>query len=99
MTYTPPIWLLLIGAIVVALAIFLIRHKWPRICGVFEICVGFLLIYLAESKTQGAFSSGWSAGYDVTRTVILWSTVIGAVFVMVDGLNRLRTSRSRTGPS
>jgi hypothetical protein len=79
--------LLFIGVPAAALLIFWVRHRWARVCGVVEIGIGFLLIKLAYS-VAGSLSRDFSADFDVVRTVVQWSSLIGAVLVMADGLSR-----------
>ena len=62
--------------------------------GLIELGVGLGLMILSINVT-GSFDRSFSRDFDVVRATVSWTTYLGAIFVLVRGLDNIWTSLGR----
>jgi hypothetical protein len=92
--------------IAAAIGLFACRSFIPRIYGLIEVFVGLFMLYLS-SQTGGSFSKDFSSDFATVSPnaqaihvlgaifVVQVTTFLGAVFVMVRGLDNMLFGESR----
>jgi hypothetical protein len=79
--------------LVIAIALFWIRERHQKIYGPSEIAVGLFVLYQAFPKGRGAFSSGFSDGFQTFQWSVVLISTVGAVYIMVRGLDNIFNPR------
>ena len=89
-----PVWSCVWG-FVIAVILFLIRQHHQKIYGTSEVVVGLFILYQKYPEGRGAFSSGFSGGFQTHRWSIVLISTVTAVYIMVRGLDNIFNPRHR----
>lgn len=87
-----PIWSCFCG-LVIAVTLFLMRQHHQKIYGMSEVAVGLFILYQNYPQGRGAFSSGFSDGFQTFRWSVVLISTVGAVYIMVRGLDNIFNPR------
>jgi uncharacterized membrane protein HdeD (DUF308 family) len=79
--------LFLLSGIVLALALFWVRSRHRMLYGLIEIIAGILTLLQQYPTGRGAFSSGFSEGFQTYRWQLVFITFLAGVYIMVRGLD------------
>jgi hypothetical protein len=79
----------------IAITLFWVRECHQRIYGLSEIAVGLFVLYQAFPKGRGGFSSGFSDGFQTFQWSVVLISTVGAVYIMVRGLDNLCNPRQK----
>jgi hypothetical protein len=81
--------------LVIAITLFWMREHHQKIYGLSEIAVGLFVLYQAFPKGRGAFSSGFSDGFQTFQWSVVLISTVGAVYIMVQGIDSLCNPRRK----
>jgi hypothetical protein len=81
--------------LVMAITLFWVRECYQRIYGLGEISVGLFVLYQAFPKGRGGFSTGFSDGFQTFQWSVVLISTVGAVYIMVRGLDNLFNPRKK----
>jgi hypothetical protein len=81
--------------LIIASTLFWIRETHQRIYGLSEIGVGLFVLYQSFPKGRGGFSAGFSGGFQTFEWSVILISTVGAVYIMVRGLDNVFNPRRR----
>src|ERR1700722_13643289 len=82
--------LYMVSGVLIATLLCWCRSRSQIAYGLLEIAVGLFLMMLSLQVTPGAFSSGFSSGFDPIHYAVTLTTYLGAAFVMVRGCDNIK---------
>jgi hypothetical protein len=81
--------LIMLSGVATALSLFLLRIRFRFLYGAIEVTFGLCVLWNASDKGRGAFSSGFSSGFDAFQLSVVLIQTFGAIYVLIRGLDNL----------
>jgi hypothetical protein len=72
--------------VVVAVALFVLRMKFPLVYGIVEVAFALFVLWDATSKGRGGFNSDFSADFAMFQLAVVLAQTFGAIYVLIRGL-------------
>jgi hypothetical protein len=79
----------ILSAIVAALVLFWLRKHFRILYGLIEVAVGVFTLWSQSSVGRGAFSFGFSNGFQTFQWQIALLATLGAIYIIVRGLDNI----------
>jgi hypothetical protein len=87
--YGPSRVLNIVGAIILALSLFSIRKHYRVFYGAIEVAFGVFVLGYNWRQGRGAFSSGFSSGFDIWIWQIIFIQTFTAIYIFIRGLDNI----------
>src|ERR1700720_3870932 len=87
--YGPSRGLNVVSAVILALGLFAVRKHYRVSYGAIEIGFGIFVLTYNWQQGRGAFSSGFSAGFDIWVWQIILLQTFTAIYVFIRGMDNI----------
>jgi hypothetical protein len=85
---------IVVASLVIAISLFWLRKIARGLYGAIEVLIGFVAILDASTKGRGAFSAGFSSGFQRYEWAVILLQTAAAIYITIRGLDNLEQWRS-----
>jgi hypothetical protein len=78
-----------VAAIILAVGLFSVRKHYRASYGAIEVAFGLLLLAYNWRQGRGAFSSGFSSGFDIWIWQVILLQTLAGIYVIIRGLDNI----------
>jgi len=88
-----------VSGAVIAIILFLLRERNRLVYGLLEVVAGLFILWRASSIGHGAFSAGFSPEFQSYQWQIILVSALGAIYIIVRGLDNIKQGWQQRGAS